>query len=444
MARTIAMATGYALLAAAIVVASAEEGDSSCATDELPDFATREAPDIVEVERATLDECSGSGDSGGPGGPGGPSGAGGHGTKSRRHVTGGVSVGFISVPVTWSNIGSVSLLLLLAVIGSVAVWAWLVRKSCRCKLCRKTYTVVEPLGKGGFGRLYTARRAESSALLVLKMVLLDDLTQLDVAQIEAKQLRSLRHPHIVRYMDDFVHTTWGGIGEQIYVCIVMEWCAQDLRTAIAERARDDPFDEETVLRWLAQMCSALNYCHHKGVFHRDVKTQNVFLTKSGDIRVGDFGLCRPAPGLVSYSDGGTDTYMPPEVMLGQKLDGKKVDVWCAGLVLYELMSLTFVCEHAGLLGALAIKDASAVETLLRTVPEEYGFSPEIGKVARRFLAVNPSARPSFDETLKKKLLKRFIKPGGSHRSPHKQNHKRATRSGSGSKDEAKTPSTVDM
>ena len=189
----------------------------------------------------------------------------------------------------------------------------------------------------------------NSQKLVLKMVQLDDLTQLDVSQIEAKQLRSLRHPHIVRYVDDFVHTAWGRVGEQIHVCIVMEWCPKDMRTAIAERDYDKPFAEEVVVRWLTQICMALNYCHHKGVFHRDVKTQNVFLTESGDIRLGDFGLCRPAPGLMSYSDGGTDTYMPPEVLLGKKLDGKKVDVWCVGLLLYELMSLAFVCEHVGLL-----------------------------------------------------------------------------------------------
>ena len=70
----------------------------------------------------------------------------------------------MSVPVTWSNVLSMSLLLLLAVIGCIAVWAWLTRKSCRCKLCKAEYVALEPLGKGGFGRLYVVQRTTAAPI----------------------------------------------------------------------------------------------------------------------------------------------------------------------------------------------------------------------------------------------------------------------------------------
>ena len=391
--------------------------------------------DVVEVERATLSACTPPLDRQPPvmnqrrrgGGDGGAA-----------HTPPLLQVGTmtVSLPVTWANIGSISLLLVLALIGGVAVWRTLTRRSCKCKLCTGVYVVRDALGKGGFGRLYTThRRGAPDTLLVLKMVQLDSVTELDSAQLEAKELRALHHPFIVRHVDDFVHNVWGATGESLHVCIAMEWCAQDLRHIIADRdvEEDGPLPEARVLKWLAQLVSALAYCHRKNVSHRDVKSQNVFVSAHDDIRLGDFGLCKTAPGMMTFSEGGTDTYMPPEVMLGQKLDSKKVDVWCLGLVLYELLSLKFVCEHSGLLGALAIKSATAVPELLENIPAVTadgedgsfgggggggaprfaGYSSEIRKVALRMLAVDPAERPSMETLLKKKLLAKYTsKKGG--------------------------------
>jgi NIMA (never in mitosis gene a)-related kinase len=212
------------------------------------------------------------------------------------------------------------------------------------------------------------------------MIQIDHINEANEAQAEAKELRSLRHPLIVRYEDDFIHTQWSKVGETIHVCIVMERCSHDLREVIEDRQEQEDkiaeyLAETTVLRYFAQICSALSYCHHKLIMHRDVKPQNIFLdaAEDGDVRLGDFGLCRrtaqnAAP--QSYSEGGTDTYMPPEVMLGSKIDGTKVDVWCTGLVLLECMSLKFLSERPGLLGALVINDKHEVEKLVADdVPE---------------------------------------------------------------------------
>jgi NIMA (never in mitosis gene a)-related kinase len=139
------------------------------------------------------------------------------------------------------------------------------------------------LGSGGFGAVFTCTSLEydnnTDDCFVLKMIKIDHINEANEAQAEAKELRSLGHPLIVCYQDDFIHTQWSKVGETIHVCIVMERCSHDLREVIEDRQEQDEkiadyLGEPTILRYFAQICSALSYCHHKRIMHRDVKPQN--------------------------------------------------------------------------------------------------------------------------------------------------------------------------
>ena len=89
-----------------------------------------------------------------------------------------------------------------------------------------------------------------------------------------------------------------------------------------------------------QICIALNHIHNNKIIHRDLKTQNIFLTKNGDIKIGDFGICR----VLSKSDElastsiGTPYYIAPEVCKGEPYN-YKADVWSLGCIMYELCCL---------------------------------------------------------------------------------------------------------
>ena len=170
--------------------------------------------------------------------------------------------------------------LVLAIIGGIAVWHVATRRTCRCGICTGKYTVKTNMGSGGFGSVFTCTSLEhddnKDDCFVLKMIKIDHISEANEAQAEAKELRSLRHPLIVRYQDDFIHTAWGKVGEMIHVCIVMERCSFDLRELIEDRQeREDQIadylEEGDVLRYFAQICSALSYCHHKSIMHRDIK-----------------------------------------------------------------------------------------------------------------------------------------------------------------------------
>lgn len=144
---------------------------------------------------------------------------------------------FIRLPVTRENIFSVFLLLALAVLGSVYVFKLLSRKSCVCALCTGEYELVDELGKGGFGRVYTVRLRNDPVLYVLKKIPVNDLNHANSAQAEAKQLRTLNHRHIVGFVDDFLHSEpqhgLKRLESALFVCIVMEHCDFDLQEYIS-------------------------------------------------------------------------------------------------------------------------------------------------------------------------------------------------------------------
>ncbi len=96
--------------------------------------------------------------------------------------------------------------------------------------------------------------------------------------------------------------------------IVMEFCeGGDLAKHIKAQG-DAPFQENIILAWLMQMLLGLRFVHAKKILHRDLKTQNVFLTKSGVVKLGDFGIAKVLDGTLEQAATivGTPFYMSPE------------------------------------------------------------------------------------------------------------------------------------
>eukprot|EP01052_Picozoa_sp_SAG31_P024535 SAG31_NODE_2094_length_6458_cov_7.319547_3_plen_100_part_00 len=77
------------------------------------------------------------------------------------------------------------------------------RRNCNCKLCCVEYQLINKLGTGGYGSVFTVVRSSDHKVMVLKKIAVDDITDANSAQIEARELRALQHPRIVRYEDDF-------------------------------------------------------------------------------------------------------------------------------------------------------------------------------------------------------------------------------------------------
>ena len=333
----------------------------------------------------------------------------------------------VTLPLTNFNVGSLVLLLLLAILGAIYLHKLLIRQSCVCKLCHALYTIEAEIGHGGFGKVFSVRhKSERKSSYVMKKIPVRNLNEANIALAEAKLLLALDHPNLVMYQDDFIHVelpTYGvtGLEPQLYVCIVMEKCiGGDLREFI-ERTRENEaakyLETSEVLPMLIEISSALAYCHANEVVHRDIKPHNVFLHEDLGCRLGDFGLSRrwkttadttadTTVGTNSATRGslttcGTEFYRPPELFNAIKgaIDYMKVDVWCLGLLFVELLTLEYVYEWGlGVLGAkVGNKEDQSLSTLLTNIPEH--FPPQIVDICRQMLSRRPQDRPSMDAVL---------------------------------------------
>ena len=159
---------------------------------------------------------------------------------------------------------------------------------------------------------------------------------------EAQAAGRLLHPGIVGVYD------FGDDGRVAY--IAMEFVeGHTLSQYLAQKVR---FTEADVASLAAQLLEALAHAHEHGVWHRDVKPSNVIMTKTGRIKIADFGIARTDTSGLTMANSvlGTPMYMAPEQFMGRPID-HRVDVYGAGVVLYQLLAgrAPFIGPHEALM-----------------------------------------------------------------------------------------------
>jgi NIMA (never in mitosis gene a)-related kinase len=163
-------------------------------------------------------------------------------------------------------------------------------------LVKDRYKVKKVLGRGSYGEVWLVSPLESSSgskskprRCVLKRISVgrsnDEKSDLAAAEREAQLLSSLKHPNIVAYIESFR-------SRDHHLNIVMAFCeGGDLYTKIKYRKKQ-LLNEDQITEWFIQITLALQYMHEKSILHRDLKTQNIFLTKQELVKVGDLGIAR--------------------------------------------------------------------------------------------------------------------------------------------------------
>eukprot|EP00928_Gymnodinium_smaydae_P035865 TRINITY_DN2515_c0_g1_i1.p1 TRINITY_DN2515_c0_g1~~TRINITY_DN2515_c0_g1_i1.p1 ORF type:complete len:1032 (-),score=281.11 TRINITY_DN2515_c0_g1_i1:56-2791(-) len=186
----------------------------------------------------------------------------------------------------------------------------------------------------------------------------------------------------------------------------MDFCEGGDVTAQIERAKAKglPLVEDRVLRWTTQASMALKYLHDKKVLHRDLKPSNLFLTATGDLRMGDFGIAKvldsTAAQAVSFV--GTPYYISPEV-IQEKPYSWPADVWSMGCILYQLCALQVPFDAKNIAG-LAKKITSAP---IPTIPSTY--SEDLRHICSNMMRRRPDERPSIDDVVASPLIQDAVK-----------------------------------
>ncbi len=273
------------------------------------------------------------------------------------------------------------------------------------------YTKARRLGQGAFGTVYLMKNDAAGSTRVLKEIKLHGLRPKDVEETlsEVAILKRCEHPNIIRFHGSTIKNNT--------LCILMEHAGGgDLAKLIETHARSSrPLPEERVACLIAEIASALNYCHHElHTLHRDLKPANILLSSDGHVKLCDFGISKVlcASAALASTQVGTPLYMSPELCAGRSYD-RASDVWSLGCVLYELMSLKPPwSDHLGAHGAAggisALLKRISASTLSLPSKVTSHYSGELGSLASALLARNPADRMPLSTMLQMPMIERAL------------------------------------
>uniref|UniRef100_A0A8C2ZUA5 non-specific serine/threonine protein kinase n=1 Tax=Cyclopterus lumpus TaxID=8103 RepID=A0A8C2ZUA5_CYCLU len=197
------------------------------------------------------------------------------------------------------------------------------------------YIPIRILGRGAFGEATLYRRTEDNSLVVWKEVELNSLSEKERRDVmnEISILSILEHNNIIAYFNHFM--------DKNTLLIELEYCNGGNLYDKINHQNGTLFSEEVVIWYLYQIASAVSHIHKAGILHRDIKTLNIFLTKTDLIKLGDYGLAKKLDSEFSMAETcvGTPYYMSPELCQGSKYNFKS-DIWAMGCVIFEVLALT--------------------------------------------------------------------------------------------------------
>uniref|UniRef100_A0A673X7U6 non-specific serine/threonine protein kinase n=1 Tax=Salmo trutta TaxID=8032 RepID=A0A673X7U6_SALTR len=279
------------------------------------------------------------------------------------------------------------------------------------------YEKVRKIGEGSFGKAILVKSREDGKQYVIKEIGISRMSSKErqESRKEVAVLANMSHPNIVQYKESFE--------ECGCLYIVMDYCeGGDLFKTINSQ-NGVQFPEEQILDWLVQICLALKHVHDRKILHRDIKSQNIFLTKDGTIQLGDFGIARVLNSTVELARTciGTPYYLSPEICENKPYNNKS-DVWALGCVLYEMCTLKHAFE-AGNMKNLVLKIIRGSYP-----PVSIHYSQDLRSLMGQLFRRNPRERPSVSSILDKPFLShrifRFLTPevGYTHTHTHTHTH----------------------
>ncbi|CAM0145050.1 unnamed protein product [Urochloa decumbens] len=262
------------------------------------------------------------------------------------------------------------------------------------------YELGRTIGEGTFAKVRIAKNMETGEHVAIKII---DKAKVQkhklVEQIrrEICTMKLIQHPNVVRLYEV--------MGSKTRIYIILEFImGGELHDIVATSGR---LKEDEARRYFQQLINAVDYCHSRGVYHRDLKLENLLLDINGNLKISDFGLSAISDqvkndGLL-HTTCGTPNYVAPEVIDDKGYDGALADLWSCGVILFVLLA-----------GYLPFEDDN-IASLYKKISEAQFTCPSwlsagAKRLITKILDPNPSTRIKVPQVLKDPWFKKGYKP----------------------------------
>ncbi|XP_060640792.2 serine/threonine-protein kinase STK11 [Anolis sagrei] len=261
----------------------------------------------------------------------------------------------------------------------------------RAKLIGK-YLMGDLLGEGSYGKVKEMLDSETLCRRAVKILKKKKLRRIPNGEANVKKeiqlLRRLRHKNVIQLVDVLYNE------EKQKMYMVMEYCVcgmQEMLDSVPEKK----FPVFQAHGYFCQLIDGLEYLHSQGIVHKDIKPGNLLLTTNGTLKISDLGVAEAlhpfAEDDVCRTSQGSPAFQPPEIANGlDTFSGFKVDIWSAGVTLYNITTGLYPFE-----GDNIYKLFENIGKGDYTIPEDCG--PPLSDLLRGMLEYDPSKRFSIQQ-----------------------------------------------
>ncbi|XP_055779074.1 serine/threonine-protein kinase BRSK1-like isoform X1 [Salvelinus fontinalis] len=240
------------------------------------------------------------------------------------------------------------------------------------------YRLEKTLGKGQTGLVKLGVHCITGQKIAIKIVNREKLSESVLMKVEREIaiLKLIEHPHVLKLHDVYENNK--------YLYLVLEHVSGgELFDYLVKKGRLTPKEARKFFR---QIISALDFCHSHSICHRDLKPENLLLDEKNNIRIADFGMASLQVGdSLLETSCGSPHYACPEVIRGEKYDGRRADVWSCGVILFALLVGALPFDHDNLRQLLE-KVKSGVFHMPHFIP------PDCQALLKGMIEVDPDKR----------------------------------------------------